>query len=448
MNLDTISLVGLGKLGLCLAAVYAQKDKTVIGVDILPDVVDNINNGITPIVETGLSETIAEVGGKKLLATLDHKRAITESDITIILTATPSLPDGSFSNAHVENALRTLSKELGNSPKNYHLFVISSTVIPGSIENSFIPLIEKHSGRKLNEGFGICYDPDFVALGSVIRDFRNPEVIVIGESCQKDGETLEKLHTGICDNNPSVRRMSLASAEIAKVSLNAFITLKISFANIIGNICDKVYNTNPDDITGAIGLDKRISPYYFRAGLSYGGTCFPRDTWAFNAVLNRLEIPLEIMRACHEVNNYQDKVLAEKVLRQCEQLNVKTVSILGLAFKPDTPVIVESPAIKLINVLLESGIDIVAYDPLAIENAKEIIKDSIKYVKSVQECMHQAPFNVLTIPSKEMAKHIYAYTGTQTEILDCWRILNEKELPGNVKLCFLNNFSYPNKLTN
>jgi len=437
MNLDTISLAGLGKLGLCLAAIYAQKGKTVIGVDILPSVVDNINKGITPIVENGLSEAIAEFGGKKLLATLDHKRAITESDITIVLTATPSLPDGSFSNVHVENALRALTIELGNSQKEYHLFVISSTVIPGSIENSFIPLIEKHSGRKLNEGFGICYDPDFVALGCVIRDFRNPEVIVIGESCKKDGETLEKLHTGICDNNPLVRRMSLASAEIAKVSLNAYITLKISFANIIGNICDKVCNANPDDITGAIGLDKRISPYYFRAGLSFGGTCFPRDTWAFNAVLERLEIPLELMRACHEANNYQDKVLAKKVLRQCKRLNVKTVGILGLAFKPDTPVIVESPAIKLINAMLENGIDIVAYDPLAIENAKELFKDTIKYATSVQECMQKARLNVLTVPSKEMAKLIYTYTSTQTEILDCWRILSGSDLPDNLKLCSL-----------
>jgi len=440
MNLDTISLVGLGKLGLCLATVYAQKGKTVIGVDVLPNVVDNINNGISPIIEPGLSEAIAEVGGKKLLATLEHKRAIAESDVTIILTATPSLPDGSFSNAHIEDALMVLSKELGNSQKKYHLFVISSTIIPGSIENSFIPLIERYSGWKLNEGFGICYDPDFVALGNVMRDFRNPEVIIIGESCPNDGQTLEKLHTGICDNSPPVRRMSLASAEIAKVSLNAFITLKISFANIIGNICDKVCTANPDDITGAIGLDKRISPYYFKAGLSYGGTCFPRDTWAFNAVLNRLKIPLELMRACHEANDYQDKVLVEKVLSQCKRLNAKMVGILGLAFKPDTPVIVESPAIKLINALLDSDIGIVAYDPLAIESTKEVFKDTIQYTKSVQECMQQAPLNVLTIPSKEVAKLIYTYTGTQTEILDCWRILNGKDLSENIKLCSFGNF--------
>ena len=434
MNYDTISLVGLGKLGLCLAAAYAKKGRTVIGIDILPNVVDNIDKGVSPIVETGLSEIITELGGKKLLATLEHKRAITESDVTIILTATPSLPDGSFSNAHVEEALRILSCELGKSQKAYHLFVISSTVIPGSINKSFIPLIEKYSGRKINEGFGICYDPDFVALGSVIRDFMNPEVIIIGESNTNDGQALEKLHVSMCDNSPQVRHMSLTSAEIAKVSLNAYMTLKISFANLIGNICERVCDANPDDITGAIGLDKRISPYYFRAGLSYGGTCFPRDTWAFNAVLKQLEIPLELMRVCHEVNCYQDDLLAIKVLGLCKRFDVKTIGILGLAFKPDTPVIVESPAIKLIKALLDNGINIIVYDTLAIDNTREIYKNSIQYTGNVQECMEKASLCVFTIPSREIAKFIYSYTGTQTRILDCWRILDTAKLTENVKL--------------
>jgi UDPglucose 6-dehydrogenase len=433
MNTDIISLVGLGKLGLCLATVYAQGGKKVIGIDVLPDVVDNINNGISSLVEPGLSEAIAEVGGNKLLATLDHKRAIKESDITIILTATPSLPDGSFSNAHVINALTALAEELCKSEKSYHLFVISSTVIPGSIENSFIPLIEKHSNRKLNEGFGICYDPDFVALGSVIKDFRNPDFILIGESNSRDGKLLEELHLGICDNSPPVKHMSLVSAEIAKVSLNAFVTLKISFANIIGNICDKINNANPDDVTQAIGIDKRISPHYFKAGLSFGGTCFPRDTWALNAILDQFEIPLELMRACHKANDYQDTVLADKVIRLCERLVVKKVGILGLAFKSDTPVITESPAIKLIKALLDDGIDVIAYDPLAAENTKEIFGDALQYAGNVHECLDGAKLSVLTIPSKEIAQHIYTYIRSSVEILDCWRILDDSRLPDCIK---------------
>jgi UDPglucose 6-dehydrogenase len=433
MNMDTISLAGLGKLGLCLAAVYAHKGKTVIGVDVLPTVVDTINKGASPIVEPGLADLIAGTGGKKLLATLEYKRAIVESDITVILTATPSLPDGSFSNIQVEDTLKRFSLSLKESRKPYHLFVISSTVIPGSIEGSFIPLIEKHSGRKLHEGFGICYDPDFVALGSVIRDFMNPEIIVIGESSPKDGEMLEVLHRGICDNAPTVCRMSLASAEVAKVSLNAYITLKISFANLIGNVCGKIPGSNPDDITSAIGRDKRISPYYFKAGLSFGGTCFPRDTWAFNTVLKRHGIPADLMQACHGVNVYQDEFLAAKVLGLCKKHGANTVGVLGLAFKPGTPVIVESPAIKLIQALLKADMRVVACDPLAIENTRAVFDEEISYSDSVSECLEHASFAALMVPSKEMAEDIYRYQGGAIPLLDCWRILDEDRLPENIE---------------
>ncbi|MDR1904360.1 MAG: nucleotide sugar dehydrogenase [Treponema sp.] len=434
MNTDTISIVGLGKLGLCLAAIYAYKGKTVIGVDLLPNMIDNINLGRSPIVEPDLAGMISKVGGKKLLATLEHNRAIAESDITIVITATPSMPDGSFSNDHVEDALTKLSLSLKNSTKPYHLFVISSTVIPGSIEGSFIPLIERHSGRKLSQGFGICYDPDFVALGSVIKDFMNPEVVIIGESSSKDGKLLEILHVSICDNSPQICHMSLSSAEIAKVSLNAYITLKISFANLIGNICDKIQGANPDDITGAIGLDKRISPYYFKAGLSYGGTCFPRDTWALNAVLKRHNIPLALMQACQAINAYQDKSLIDKVINLVKQVNAKTIGILGLAFKPGTPVVTESPAIKLIKALHKEDLQIVAYDPLAQENTYAVFEDRIDYAGSIAECLSRSSLNILTIPSKEMAKDIYKYQGTAL-LLDCWRILNKDTLPKNIK-CF------------
>jgi UDPglucose 6-dehydrogenase len=440
MNFDTISLIGLGKLGLCLAAVYAYKGKTVIGVDVLPDFIDKINKGISPIFEPGLANIIAEVGGSekrncgRLLATLEHKRAIAESDITIVLTATPSLPDGSFSNAYIEDALSHLSRALRDNTKPYHLFVISSTVIPGSIEGSFIPLIERISGRKLHQGFGICYDPDFVALGNVIKDFMNPEIIVIGESSPEDGSTLESLHTSICDNVPQVRRMSLSSAEVAKVCLNAYITMKISFANLIGNICDKMPDVDVDAITSAIGQDKRISPYYFKAGLSYGGTCFPRDTWALNAVLSRLGIPVDLMQACHKINVYQDQCLADKVLSVCKYLDIKVVGILGLAFKNGTPVIVESPAIKLIETLNKAGIRIIVYDPLAMENVHRIFEDRIIYVKSVIECMSLATLNVLTVPSKEMAEDIYKYQGNPCNLIDCWRFLNKDKLPQNITL--------------
>jgi UDPglucose 6-dehydrogenase len=263
----------------------------------------------------------------------------------------------------------------------------------------------------------------------------NPEVVVIGESNSKDGGILESVHRSILDNTPQIRHMSLASAEVAKVSLNAYITLKISFANLIGNICNKMPNTNPDDITGAIGCDKRISPHYFKAGLAYGGTCFPRDTWAFESVLKRLGIPSDIMYACNQVNSYQDKSLADKVIGYCNELKIKKVGILGLAFKSGTPVIVESPAIKLIHSLLEYGIQAVVYDPLAKENTKVLFGDKIKYADSVNECLASSPVSVFTIPSRQMAEKIYRFQGKPVSLLDCWRILDKSRLSKDI-VCF------------
>lgn len=424
MKTDTISLFGLGKLGLCLAALHAATGRKVLGVDILDSVVQSVNAGISPIVETGLDKLIARVGGKTLVATTDARYAMEESDISIILTATPSMPDGSFSNCQVESALAALAQALKTSDKQYHLFVISSTVMPGSIENSFIPLIERQSGRKLGEGFDICFLPDFVSLGNVIHDFQNPDVVVIGESSPQAGDILTQLHMSICTNNPPVHRMSLSSAELAKVSLNAYITLKISFANIIGNICEKLPNADPDAITAAIGEDKRISPHYFRAGLSFGGTCFPRDTWAFTSVLSRLNLDTAMMDACNSVNKYQDRLLAQKTLDLARKMRADTVSIIGLAFKPNSPVIVESAAIKLVETLLQEGLRVTAYDALALDTTKKRFGEQICYAASVQQCFDASACCVLTLPSKELVQEIAtARIQEHAVILDPWRVL-------------------------
>src|SRR5664279_787785 len=160
---ERLSLVGLGKLGLCLAACFAKRGFKTLGVDIEERVVDHVNRGLAPWYEPGLAELLAEHGGKTLRATRDHKQAIEQTDATWVLVATPSNPDGSFSNRFVESALRSLAEALRDSHKDHHLFVISSTVMPGSINSSFIPILEKVSGRKLNEGFSVGYSPDFVA---------------------------------------------------------------------------------------------------------------------------------------------------------------------------------------------------------------------------------------------------------------------------------------------
>lgn len=431
---ERISVVGLGKLGLCLAACFAERGFETLGLDVEERVVQAVNSGVSPIVEPGLQDLITKLGGKRLRATIYHQEVIENTDITIVLVSTPSNPDGSFSNRYVEAALRSLATALRESEKQYHLFVISSTVMPGSTETAFIPLIERHSGRKLNQDFGVCYDPEFVALGDVINGFLHPDLVLIGESSPDAGARMEAIHRRMYLNEPHIARMSIISAEIAKVCLNAYITLKISYANTIANICECIPGADVDAITQAIGMDRRISPYYFQGGLSFGGLCFPRDTRAFITTAEQYGLEAHLIKAVEQVNRYQDAHLAQVVLREVSALQNKTIGILGLAFKPNTPVITESAAIKLIEELLRHDLRVVAYDPLAIENAKAVFNERIEYVSSAIDCLTQSGVCVLTYCTSEFKQAVENYVPTTPlTLVDGWRIIEPAKLGSKVK---------------
>src|SRR5215213_5623035 len=224
---EKVSVVGLGKLGLGLALCFAEAGIETVGVDVDERVVDSINDGSSPVTEPEYDEYINRVH-ETFRASTSHAEAIDQTDITFILVATPSVGDGRFSNRYVKSALRSLAESFGKSSKQRHLFVISSTVVPGSTEKTFIPLIEQYSGKSYKKDFDVCFDPDFVALGTVVRDFQNPDLVIIGESSPEAGKRVVEIHRRMCRNTPPVHRMSIISAEVAKVSLNAYITMKIS----------------------------------------------------------------------------------------------------------------------------------------------------------------------------------------------------------------------------
>jgi len=268
MEHRTISVIGIGRLGLCLAASFAKRGFDVLGVDISPEVVNAVNQGRTTISEPGLPDLLAEFAGKGLTATLSHREAIEDTDVSCIMVHTPSSDDGRFSNRYVLRALELLGRPLRTSNKPYHLFIINSTVMPGSMEGEVIPLLEETTGRKLDQGFGLCYSPELVALGSVIRDFLRPDLVAIGCSDAQAGQAAEALYRRLCENNPPVFQMSLLDAEIFKVSLNCYVTLKISFANALANLCERIPGANVDSITRA-----RRGPSN-RVGLLAGGPGF------------------------------------------------------------------------------------------------------------------------------------------------------------------------------
>lgn len=363
MNKERIALFGLGKLGLPLALILGQYYK-VFGVDVDIEKVSNLKKGISPFFEPGINEYLKNNIKNIQFQNIDECN-LDDFDIAIILVNTPSNEKGEFSNHYIFDVVRHISQQLKNSNKKDFLFILSSTVMPES-HIKIIDEIEKISGKRINEDFGLVYIPDLVALGNVIYDFQNPDLLILGESNEKYGTIAEEIYSKFITNNAPCVRMNLIEAEISKVSLNAFITMKISFANFIGNISEK-YNCNPNNITRALGYDKRISPYYIKSGLAFGGTCFPRDTWAFIKMSDNLGLDASHIKATQKINEQQNERLFNKVF----PYNNKKIGIYGLSFKPNTVVTTESPGLILYEKLKSQGYDVDFYDELIENNYTE-----------------------------------------------------------------------------
>jgi UDPglucose 6-dehydrogenase len=339
---------------------------------------------VVPFYEPSLTESI--INFYHNIDVTESIESITElSDSVIILVNTPSNSEGEFSNEYIYEAIKEISLSLKNSNKNDFLFILSSTVMPGT-HNKIINLIEETSNKKLNKDFGLVYIPDLVALGSVIHDFENPDVIILGESNPKYGDIALQIYSKILKNNPPIVRMSLIEGEITKISLNAFITMKISFANFIGNVCEK-FGANPNNVTQALGHDKRISPYYLKSGLAFGGTCFPRDTWAFIKMSDNIGLEASHIIAAQKINQNQNELLYNKV----KEYKNKTIGIFGLSFKPNTYVTTESPGQILYEKLLNEKYEVIFYDEL------------ITTDYNLNEFINKSDVIVITHPIKKMS---------------------------------------------
>ena len=420
----SISVIGLGKLGLCAAVCFASKGFKVIGVDINIERINMINKGISPIEETGLSELLKKT--KTLTATHDYKEAILNSDVTFIIVATPSLADGTFSNEYLEKACLRIGEAL-KKKKGYHLVVVTSTVMPQTTGNVVKSLLEEASGKKCGTDFGIAYNPEFIALGSVIHDFLNPDFLLIGELNKKDGDLLELIYGQTCDNKPRFARMSTLNAEITKLSLNCYVTTKITFANSLSAICDKVKGADADVITGAIGLDTRVGSKYIKPGLGYGGPCFPRDNIAFCAFARGLEVKAKLAQTVDEVNRDQIVRVVERIKGiSADMKKVKgncRIGILGLSYKPNTPIIDDSQALNITQFLVNEGFKVAVYDPLAKENARGVLGDQVRYAKNKEDCLIGADIAVIAVPWQEFKEINFRAINKKMVVLDCWKIV-------------------------
>ena len=416
-----LSIIGLGKLGAPMAAVMAHKGNTVVGVDVNPGFVSAIQQGRAPVNEPGLTEMI-QANRERLTATENYEDAILATDVTFIIVPTPSDPDGTFSMRYVLSAAEKIGAAL-RKKKDWHLVVLSSTVMPGSTGSTLLPALEVHSGKKCGVEFGLCYNPEFIALGSVVRDMLNPDMILIGESDERSGAILEQLYTRVCDSNPRIRRMNFVNAELTKLSVNTFVTTKISYANMLAQVCETLPGADVDVVTDAIGCDSRIGSKYLKGALGYGGPCFPRDNVAFSALARANGVPALLAEATDAMNRRQVPRLAELILSRLPENG--TAGILGLSYKPNTEVIEESQGMAIAQHLLKADASVVVYDPAAMENAKAHLAGRVTFARSAAECAHASDVLAITTPWPEFNElapsQLKAREGVT--VIDCWRVL-------------------------
>jgi UDPglucose 6-dehydrogenase len=307
MNAD-VSVIGLGKLGLPLSVAFADRGISVIGVDNVPGVVEAVNARVPHIYEPKL-QTFLNLAGDRLLATSDLHDAVQRTPISIVLVPTPSDDDGWFSLRYVLEVCAELGQAIRDKGR-YHLVVISSTVMPGSCDGEIKAVLEKASRDKINKSWGLCYCPEFVALGDCIAGFKRPDFVLIGQSDKLAGDVLESLYIRFVPPGTPIERMALINAELAKISLNCYVTTKISFANQVAEICEKLPGADVDTVTNAIGNDRRIGKRYLKGATGYGGECFPRDVRAMLALARKLDIKLPLPNAVNQINEWQIERLA------------------------------------------------------------------------------------------------------------------------------------------
>nr|MDQ2688226.1 nucleotide sugar dehydrogenase [Armatimonadota bacterium] len=309
----------------------------------------------------------------------------------------------------------------------FHTVVLTSTVMPGATGGAVRDCLEQGSERRCGEDFGLCYSPEFIALGSVIHDMLHPDFILIGESDARAGDALTAVYHRLCVSDPPIHRSNFVNAELAKIAVNTYVTTKISYANMLSDVCERLPGADVDVVTAALGLDSRIGRKYLKGATGYGGPCFPRDNVAFARLARRLGAAPLLAEATDAVNREQTGRLSRLVAAHAPA--GATIAILGLAYKPGTDVVTESQGVALAQTLSDAGYRVVAYDPAAMDNARAILGQTVAFAPSVHACVADADAVVITTPAEEFKALTLTDSGNDLTIIDCWRILAGSPLP-------------------
>ena len=427
-----ISVIGLGYVGLCTALCLASKGFHVVGVDVDTEKINSLRQGRSQTYEPQLQRHLNKALKTQLFQpTTDSKLAVQNTDVTFVSVGTPSLEDGSIDLTYVKQSSATIAASLKNKAK-WHLVVIRSTVVPTTCDTVVKPMIEEKSGRPCGKEWGLCMNPEFLREGSAIHDTLYPDRIIIGEYNERSGSALDKLYRNFLGRNIPTERMCLVNAELVKYANNAFLATKISFANMIANLCGTLPTADIQVVTRGIGLDRRIGSRFLNAGLGYGGSCFPKDIKALAALGRKQNIDLPLIHATTEINEKQPLRSVDLAEKLVGSLSGKRIAVLGLAFKPETDDMREAVSIPIIKELLQRRAKVVAYDPKAMPQARKIFEKSITYAESAVECIRGSDVCILVTEWKQfktLRQKQFAALMDHPAIVDGRRLLKSSQFP-------------------
>ncbi len=405
-------VVGCGKLGAPLVACLASVGHKVTGIDLNQELINNLQSGTVTWNEPGL-EQLLSTHRENIVFQDTYQGAFQESEATFVIVPTPSLESGEFSNRFVLEVVSKVGAELSTSIKSQHTVVIVSTVMPGSTQGEIKNALYEAAGE-VSKLIKICYSPEFIALGTVIKNMQFPDMILIGEDEIGAGNLLAEISLSIAKNTPSVMRLSTSEAEICKIAINSFVTTKISFSNQISEICENTPGTSAQRVLQAIGTDLRIGRSYLSAGTGYGGPCFPRDNRAFYRYASSVGVNAELSMATDAINVRQ----GNRIIKIAEAILVpgSRILVVGLSYKPDTDVTEESPAQAFIKAAQSAGFAVDAVDD-HVKDLQTSQKIDIFTSKSLIRSDYSAA--ILFVPSENYSA-IPNLLSDETKLIDLW----------------------------
>ena len=381
-----IAIVGTGYVGLVSGTCFADTGVNVTCIDVDANKIERLNKGEIPIYEPGLDELVKKnVAAGRLKFSTDLASELDDVEIVFSAVGTPPDEDGSADLKYVLQVARTIGQNL-----NHYVVVVTKSTVPvGTAKKVHDAIEEELQKRGVSIEFDVASNPEFLKEGSAIKDFMSPDRVVVGTESDQAREVMTRLYQPFLIQNFRVIFMDIPSAEMTKYAANAMLATRISFMNDIANLCERV-GANVDSVRQGIGRDSRIGPKFLYAGCGYGGSCFPKDVKALLHTGIDNGYHMEVIEAVERVNERQKAIVYDKIVCTAGPIKGKTVAVLGLAFKPDTDDMRESPALVVIQKLLDDGAIVRVFDPIAMNECRRRLGDAVTYCKDIYDCANDA----------------------------------------------------------